>query len=212
MKCRHCGNNILGDVKFCTLCGNPVDGENVLNTNNTVGSSSKRKLYYDNNSPKVHGNIGNVGTSFGNGNKGCIGCFVVFFIMIFIMVMGILGFVMTSFNSFKDKEFIEFGADTMPTLFELFGVSEICSVSSEMGIEENEIVLEYCNKEDNNYGDLFKKYVDHLIDNENFEMIQDGTITILKKESEDEGLDLIIEVDYSNNSISYNKEYSDEYE
>ena len=29
MKCRYCGNNILGDVKFCTLCGNPVDGEGI---------------------------------------------------------------------------------------------------------------------------------------------------------------------------------------
>ena len=30
MKCRHCGNKVLGDAKYCTLCGNLVDGAKML--------------------------------------------------------------------------------------------------------------------------------------------------------------------------------------
>lgn len=214
MKCRHCGNKVLGEAKYCSSCGNPVNGKADPNFNRTVVANpiedmakekqSGSKLYYDNSSSNYRrtGYVGSNATS-----KSGVGCLIVFFVIFFSMFFGIFGFIFSMFDSFASKEFIEFGIDSIPTLYELNGESNVCSYSSSSSNSEGEIIMEYCG--DSDYDDLFEEYVDYLTDSEDFEMISNGDVIRLVKLSDEEGYMLVVDLDYNNNSITYTKTYDD---
>ena len=212
MKCRHCGNNILGEAKYCSSCGNPVNGKVDPSFNRTVVANpieemakekkSGSRLYYDNSSSNYrrNGYVGSNATS-----KSSVGCLIVFLMIFFSVFFGAFGFIFSAFDSFGSKEFIEFAEDSIPTLYELNGESNACSYSTIRNDNEEEVVMEYC--DDSDYGELFEDYKKYLIATEDFEIISSDDVIKLGKLSDEEGYMLIVELDYINETITYTKVY-----
>lgn len=216
MKCRHCGNKVLGEAKYCTLCGNPVDGSKTIVTRtvveNPIEEMSKekeqgRKLYYDNNTRRYGGSVGNNTTS-----KGGIGCLIVFLIVFFLPFIGVFVGVFSFFDSFQSEEYVEFGEDMIPTIYEVLGnKSSICSYSSTSYDMEEKLIVEYC--EDEVSLEDYNEYVNYLIDSEDFYDVEAHGVRILRKDSLDDNLEIVININYDTNTITYEKRYvSDDYE
>ena len=207
MKCRHCGNKILGDVKFCTLCGNPVGNSSSLMTenvsmNNTVNvGGTKRKLYYDTDSSNVNIDLGTIrAVGSNNATKAGCGCLGIFFAFFFIMFFGIFIFVFSFMNSFESKKYFEFGEDVVPTVYEVVGKFNTCSYSSSSTGLDKEIIIEYC---DNDFGvEEIREYIDYLVEEEGFEYLSDSA---LEKDSLDTGYKIVVRISSDDSTISYEK-------
>lgn len=217
MKCKHCGNPVLGDAKFCTLCGNPVDGREVVNTRTTVDNETNvtsngtgRKLYYDTTTPKrMVGTTGTIGNNFA-GSKG-VGCLVVFLIFFFTIFFGIFGFVFSMFSMFNNEKVIELGEDEIPTIYGAFDKGgKICSYSSQSSGLEETIVLEYCDNQ--LVRDDYEEYIEYLVDDEGFEEVETIGMKKVRKDSEDSSYEIVIAIDYNTGSVVYDKRvYSEDY-
>ena len=222
MKCRHCGNNVLGDAKYCTLCGNPVNSNKKTVTRTVVdnpienmnnGRNNGRKLYYDDSTVNNNGRgyHGTVGSNYSN--KSNVGCLIAFFVVFFIPFISIFVGVFSLIGSFKTEAFVDFGEDMIPTVYEALGEGlDVCSYSSSSDGIEKELVVEYCSSDTDEYDEQFKEYVDYLIENNDFLVLDtfSDDMIVLRKESDDSGLEIVIEIDYEHNIITYDKRYISE--
>lgn len=216
MKCKHCGNPILGDAKFCTLCGKPVDGREIVDTNTTVDNQTiatangiGRKLYYDTTTPKrMAGTTGTIGNNFA-GSKG-VGCLIVFLIFFFTMFFGMFGFVFSMFSMFNNEKVIELGKDEIPTIYGVFDKGgKVCSYSSQSSGLEETIVLGYC---DNQLVRVdYEEYIEYLVDDEGFEEVETTGMKKVRKDSKDSSYEIVIAIDYNTGTVVYNKRVYSEY-
>ncbi len=208
MKCRHCGNKVLGDAKFCTLCGNPVDGSKTIVTRTTVenpidevknNENSGRKLYYDNNSSRIYGKVG---SNYNKSGAGCVFAILLFLIPTFSMIF----FVTNMFGSFNTEEYVNFGSDQIPTMYEMFDEKfSICSYSSSTSSGNMSLIVEYCDSDLTE--EMLRNYYDYLIEEEEYveNTFDDGVYLI--KESEDMGFEISIQITYSTKTVKYYKSY-----
>ncbi len=211
MKCRHCGNKVLGEVKYCTLCGNPVDGSKTIVTRTVVENpidenknqvTSGRQLYYDNNSRRI--NVG-VGSNYNKSGAGCLIVVILFFLIPFI---GMFIFMMNIFGSFNTEEYVEFGSDQIPTVYNMFDEKfSVCSYSSSTSSDEMNLTVEYCDSDFTN--EMLEEYVDYLIEEENFEEKTVNNDIYLVRKSDDIGFEISIQIIYSSKTIAYDKYYID---
>jgi hypothetical protein len=209
MKCRHCGNKVLGEAKYCTLCGNLVSGgkkivkrtevENPIDENKR---QSSKKLYYDNSTNKYSGSVG-------SNNKNGIGC-LVFLVLIAIFPFFIVGMsIFSIFDSFQADDYITVGNEDIPSLYSVVGEVEICSYSSEQSTGESFVSIEYC---DSGLDVLdVDSYVDYLIENENFQIANDYNSTILVRDAFDYGYQIVVKIDYDSYQFEYQKVLSSEF-
>lgn len=209
MKCRHCGNKVLGDAKYCSLCGNLVTGGKILvnrtHVENPIDENKKnsgRQLYYDNNTKKYSDGVGSK-------NKSGVGCLVVFLIIFFVPFISIFVGVFSFLGSFANTDTIEVGNEEITSLYSIVGEMDICSFSSNSSDYEGYVSIEYCDSDlEESHID---EYVEYLIDEEEFVLASDYNSVILLKDSEDVGYQLVVTIDYDNNVFEYEKVPYSEY-
>ena len=158
MRCVHCGNNILGNPKFCTCCGQPMNGGNAY-----VQSNGKRQLYYTN-GYNNEGTYNNVSPN----SKGSKGIFIFFGIFMAIMGLPIMLIAIFSFvfmGSMDKIDYVEFDNVSIPTIYTVLGERDVCSAGNMGSLENENMEIGYCDPlMDKEIAEYFK----YLVDEEGF--------------------------------------------
>lgn len=211
MKCRHCGNKVLGDAKYCTLCGNLVDGGKTVVTRTEVENplesnkkDSSRKLYYDNNTYK------NKGRGVGSSKTNNSGCLIAFLIILFLPLGAFFTILFSFFGVLESSEFIEIGDEEIASLYYLYDDVNTCSYSSQSGYDEESISIKYCG--DDLKDSYFEEYVYYLVEEEDFKIYDDYGSVVLIREAEESGYQIVVTVSSSTDTIKYEKVEDSEYD
>lgn len=182
---------------YCIKCGNKLDSNNNFCPN--CGQSTKQEMnYIKYNQEKPKTNVGAIIVTI-------ISAF--FFILLITVPCLIIFFLIGKhLNDVQTLNYIEFGYDNIPTIYNVIGPKDICDISDQSNLYTTKYTLVYCknelSKDDINY------YLNYLIENESFTETNNLLDRTIIKDSYDENSKIIVTIDYEEESITYYK-YTD---
>ncbi len=176
--CKNCGNKCLDGAKFCSGCGAPFDLEHV-NKSNEIKEA------------KMSG-------------KAIVIVYFVVVLSIFLTFAFILNFIFGFMDEYEKAPSVIIGNDNIPTVKSVIGKKKICSVS--INKNEHKYTSKYGYCDDSLDKNEYDKYLDYLISDQKYVEYNSTIGRIVAKESIDDGKIIIIQVDYDNDMIYYQKD------
>lgn len=198
MYCRNCGNKVKDNDKFCDKCGSEIvkftnNGENNFVYGSQQNISTVQQPINGNQKPK---------------NKKIIAIAIIIPIAIILFIVGIMAFVFILtfglLGNESSKEYVDLDGDKIPTIYKVIGEKRICNVNSSSYDDEVLISYEYCDGELSN--NEYDEYIDYLTTEENFMKESSYSLYTLTKESIDDGMFIVIEIDKYSDVVNYYKE------
>lgn len=184
MYCRSCGNSLNNGENYCRHCGSRVvSNVNYQNNMNNQGNQKKKLSGW-----AIFAIIAIPLT--------IIGIIIAFMVFVFSIVFGVL-------EEAQTEPYIELGNESIPSIYNVIGERELCSVSTDNGISDYYAEYEYC--DDYLNIDEYNEYLDYLIEEEGFIEKNSYYYRSVIKESNYSGMILEVEIDLANDIIYYRR-------